>query len=92
MKLEVFSVMDAAVGAFMQPFFCRSRGEAIRSFSEACNDPKTGFHKNAADYTLFSVGSWDDGSATFDCAPPVRIVSALEVVVKVVDPPFGGTR
>lgn len=84
MKLSVFTVYDAAVGAFMTPFFTRSRGEAIRSFTEAVNDPKTGFHKNASDYTLFMLGTFDDAGGQFDTAPPERVIAALELVVKVV--------
>lgn len=83
MKLLMFSVYDAAVGAYLQPFFCRSVGEAIRSFSEACNDPKTGFHKNASDYCLFHLGDFDDGGGSCDMHPPKRVIAALEVQLKV---------
>lgn len=81
MIMQVFTVFDAAVGAYLQPFFCRSKGEATRSFGEACNDKSKPFFNHPLDFTLVYLGEWDDGGAVFNCAPPVRIVSAHECVV-----------
>lgn len=78
MELKVYSVLDKAVGAFLPPFYMRSDGEAIRSFAEACNDPKS-LGKHAEDFTLFRLGSFDDGSGLFKCGEPERVLSALEV-------------
>lgn len=78
MKLEMYSVYDKAVDAFMQPFFCRTKGEAFRSFNVAVNEEKSIFARNAPDYSLYYVGTWDDKDGrTGDCEP-VRIVSATE--------------
>lgn len=79
---EMYSVFDGAVRAFLPPFFVRSRGEALRSFTEACNDGKHQFAKHSADYTMFFLGGFDDSSGTFDCpATPVRVVAAQECIV-----------
>lgn len=78
MKMYVFSVFDKAVGAFLQPFFVRSRGEALRSFTDAVNDPKSQFHNHLLDYTLVCHGEFDDGSGLFSSGEPERIVSAVE--------------
>lgn len=88
MKMIVFSVLDKAVGAFLPPFYCRSQGEALRSFAEAANDPKR-FQKYASDYVLMRLGEYDDGSGLFSCGEPIRVVSALECLVEseVVIPP-----
>jgi hypothetical protein len=86
MRLMVYSVHDKAVGAYLQPFFSRSKGEAIRSFTEACNDAKSQFNKYAADYVLFELGSYDDGSSLFACGEPLRVISAIECLF---DDPFG---
>lgn len=87
MQMFVFSVYDAAVKAFMQPFFSRSRGEAIRSFSDAVNDEKSNFNRHAADFSLHAFGSFDDNSGAFETRVPERIVSATEVLVDNVFPP-----
>lgn len=81
MKLLVFSVYDKAVGAYLQPFFCRSKGEALRSFADACNDEKNNFNKHASDFLLVSLGEYDDAAGTFECVDPVRVISAVECLV-----------
>ncbi|AXH75806.1 MAG: nonstructural protein [Microviridae sp.] len=80
MKLEVFTVYDRQINAHMQPFFCRTKGEAIRSFTEAVNDPSKPFGKYSTDYSLMCLGEFDDGSGTFVCHDPVRVISANEVI------------
>lgn len=79
MKLRVYTVFDKAVNAYLQPFFCRSKGEAIRSFTEACADPKSNFGKYPVDYTLVELGEYDDVAGLFDAGEPIRVVSAVEV-------------
>jgi predicted acyl esterase len=86
MKLHVYSVFDKAVGAYLQPFYARSNGEALRSFSEACNNGSSQFAKHAIDYTLVRLGEWDDCSGLFVTVDPQRVISASEVVVA--DDPF----
>lgn len=80
MILEVFSVFDKQVQAYMQPFFCRTKGEAIRSFTEACNDPGKPFGKYALDYSLVGLGTFDDNSGSLLFHDPVRIIGANEVI------------
>lgn len=83
MILQVYAVYDKAVAAYLQPFYARSRGEAIRSFMEACNDEKHKFNGNAADFALMFLGLWDDDSGLFSVdnttsAGPITVLSALE--------------
>ena len=84
-KLEVYAVRDQAVGAFLPPIFVRSRGECMRIFSTTVNDAKHDFNRYASDYTLFFLGTYDDSAGVFETQPPVRVVSANEVIV---DDPF----
>lgn len=80
MKLEIFSVYDVAVEAYMQPFFAPTKGAAQRSLKDAVNDPKHEFSRHASDYVLFTMGYFDDTTGVFDTAPPLRVVSAFELV------------
>lgn len=52
MIIQVFAIRDSQVEAFLQPFFSPTKGAAMRSLSEAVNDPKHDFFKNAKDYSL----------------------------------------
>lgn len=82
MKVLAFSVYDKAVEAYMQPFFMRSKGEAIRSWTQAVGDPKSNFCAHPEDYILFCVGAFEDGSGIFTVHEPEKIITALELVKK----------
>lgn len=87
MIMEAYTVFDKAVGAFLQPFYVRSKGEAIRSFTEAVNQKDHQFGKYPADYTLMFCGTFDDSSGIFTCdkAGPARVIGATECIT---DDPF----
>lgn len=57
--LKIFCVFDSVAGAYLQPFFMQSKGEALRGWIDVVNDPKTSFNKHPADYTLFELGEYD---------------------------------
>lgn len=76
-----FCVRDNVVNAYMPPFFARSKGEAIRSFTDAVNDPNHQFSKHSADYSLYLLAQFDDVAGTVLGLPePERIVGATEVL------------
>lgn len=66
MLLKVFSVYDSKVEAYMNPFFMKSKGEAIRGITALVNDAQHAFFKYSSDFTLFEVGSFDDATCKFD--------------------------
>lgn len=86
MRLLVCSVYDKKVNAFASPFFVRSQGEAIRSFTDACQDGQTVFCKHPEDYLLFQIGEFDDGNGALvqGSTGPTPLIEALQCV-KVVD-------
>lgn len=65
MIYKIYSVYDSKVECFLQPFFMRSRGEAIRGFTELCNDNSTNFGKYPSDFTLFELGEYVDSNCKF---------------------------
>ena len=65
MKLKCFTVFDSGVKSYLQPFFMRHSGEAIRAVTELVNDDKHSFAKYANDYTLFEIGVFDDSDCKF---------------------------
>lgn len=87
MIMQCYAVYDKAVGAYLRPVFTRSKGEALRSFMEACNDEKSEFSRHASDYVFFYLAEWDDGTGLFNCVEPQRLVSALECL-RELDAPF----
>lgn len=80
MILEVFTVFDAKIKAFMSPFYERSIESATRAFDDACNKPDHPFYAHPEDYTLFHLGSYDDQAGSFTCpAAPTAIVKAAQL-------------
>lgn len=79
MKLVAVSVYDAKSGAFSNPQFFRSNGEAIRSFCDACNDERSQFSRHAKDYSFWKVGEFEDASG--DLVPNlVKLIEGFEAV------------
>lgn len=79
MKLLICSIFDGAVGAYGAPFYARSKAEASRTFADACADTNHAFYKHAADYTLFSIGTFDDADGKIvQPAMHSKIITALE--------------
>lgn len=60
MKVNVYSVFDSKVEAYLLPFFMRADGEAVRAVLAASSDRQHQFYSHAADYTLFKIGVFED--------------------------------
>lgn len=83
MKMMIFSVRDSAVEAFMQPFFAPTKASAIRSLTEAVNDPKHEFHKHAKDYALYYIGFFDDSSGVINYPDfPEPLIACIDLLNK----------
>lgn len=79
--LKMFTVYDSKVNAYLNPIFLRSKGEAIRVFTETVNSSDHMIAKNPEDYTLFELGSWDECSCKFVLnSTPISVGLALEFV------------
>lgn len=65
MKLLCFAVYDAKAEAYLRPFFAETKGLAMRSFSDAVNDPAHEMCRHAEDYTLFHIGVFNQESASW---------------------------
>ena len=61
---KVFTVYDSKAEMYLAPFTVAARGQAVREFESACNDPKTMMCKHPSDFTLFEIGEFDDLKGT----------------------------
>lgn len=59
---RIYTAYDSKVENYLPPFFVKTKGAALRAFTEFVNDPNTQFHKHPADYTLFEIGEFDENS------------------------------
>lgn len=79
--MKVFTVYDSKAEGYMNPFYVKSRGEAIRSFTEIANDKSHQIGKYPADFTLFELGEWDENTSKFTLhSTPTSIGLALDFV------------
>ncbi len=81
MILNAYAIFDSKAEAFNSPFFRPTRGQAIREFTEVCNDSASSINKYPEDFTLFHIGSYDDSTGLFTALPtPISLGLALEFV------------
>ena len=78
MKQKIFAIYDGKANAYLTPFFLHQEGMAIRVFSDCINSDTHQFGKHPQDYTLFSLGSWDDDKAKFLTTNPKSLGNGLE--------------
>jgi len=83
MKLQCFSIKDVAVGAFSQPFYARSRAEAVRMLQDTMATREHQFSKHPQDFGLYRVGEWDDQTGVFEpYSVPEHMVQLLDLAEK----------
>lgn len=79
MLLRLFTVYDEKAECYLPPFTFKTRGEAVRAFTESCTDINHQFFKHAADYTLFALGEYDDATAVYTpVGTPESLGKAIE--------------
>lgn len=77
--MKIFTVHDAKAEYYMQPFFARNSGEAIRSFSEAINgDSNHQFAKYPADFTLFLLGEFNTDTGEITAHPSKSLGNGVD--------------
>lgn len=75
MKLKAFSVYDEKAECFAHPFFVSATGIATRMLATWANNPESTICKYPSDFTLYEVGSWNDGQAKFDTITPPKFIA-----------------
>lgn len=82
MILKVFSVLDAKVGVFGNPWYEQYEAAAIRNFSDAVVDgsnPNNMWHKHPEDFALYLIGEFNNENGLIKAVQPVCLVTASAV-------------
>jgi hypothetical protein len=75
----IYSVLDTKSESFSPPMVNRTKGEAIRSFSDEVNNPNSMLYKHPEDYVLFEIGTWDNQSGVIEAhQAPISCGTAIE--------------
>lgn len=85
--MKIYCIYDCKVESFGTPFFFRTKGDALRGFSEVSNDQKTQIGKYPADFTLFEMGDYDEVKGKFVLySTPTSVACAIEFVKEAPSP------
>lgn len=57
---KMYTVHDGKAAFYSPPFYARTNAEAIRTFTQAVNDPNHEIGRNYADFSLFELGAFDE--------------------------------
>lgn len=79
MKLKIYSIRDAKIEAFNQPFTARTHGEARRMFMNTAAGDNNIF-RNHADYQLYYIGDLDDANGELHPMVPEMIMTGTEAM------------
>lgn len=80
MKIQAYAVYDEKAEAFLPPFFVAAPGQAIRLFTDGCQDRESPFGKHPTDYKLYRIGEFDDSDGSLQgLAVPTLMVTGAEV-------------
>ncbi len=75
--MQICTVYDSAAIRYLEPFFAPTIEFAIRGFREAVNREEHQFNKFPADYTLFSVGSFQPETGEIVGHSPISLGVAI---------------
>ncbi len=82
MKHNMFVIYDAKANAYFQPWFLTTEMQALRVFSDCCNDKEHNFGRHPEDYTLFTIGEFDDATADVRWNAPKSMGNGIEFVIQ----------
>ena len=79
MKYVLVAIKDNAIEAFQPINSVRARGEAMRAFQDAINDPNNKqLNAHPEDFDLYHVGDFDDQTGTLLAITPERIMRGTD--------------
>lgn len=78
MILIMFAVFDSKAKTYLPPFMLKTEAEAQRAFSTAVNNPQHNIGEYPADYTLFSLGTFDDETGQLLTTSKIAIGNGVE--------------
>lgn len=84
---EIFSLFDSKAEYYMPPFFERNANTAVRAVEAAMATDNHPIYKNAEDYSLFHVGSWDQETGRITSEGPRHVTDCWVIRAKLTNTP-----
>lgn len=94
MKKRVMTIYDKAAEMFLTPMHFRTLSEGCRTFKDMVNRDDLSLKKNAVDFVLMDLGTYDDNSGQFQNCPkgPQLLMTGLEALSEKPFDDFGSTE
>ena len=89
---EIFTIHDSKAEAFLPPFFQPNKSVAQRMFFNAVADTATDFSRFPEDYTLFSIGTFDNIAGVIEHHEKISLGNGVEFVRISVDQVIKGEQ
>ncbi len=80
MKLNAYTIYDEASGVYMRPFFSQADGQATRGFKDIATDADHEVGKHPEDYTLYRIGTFNDGTGEIEHGKHQKLLTGLQCV------------
>lgn len=72
------TIYDVKAQAYLPPFFLPNLDMGIRVFSDCLEDKTHQFSKHPEDYTLFTVGEFNDENGGLEIHPPQSLGNGVD--------------
>lgn len=79
MKLQAYVVYDRAASVYSQPMFVLNEAVMLRIIKNCLNNPEHNYSLNPDDYTLYSIGEFDDN--TGEITGEMKKVTSLNAMI-----------
>lgn len=80
MVKSVYVIYDMKAESGHQPAMYNKEGEAVRAFSELCNDKETRVGRYPEDFVMYQVATYDDETFKYTNLEKLKSFSALAYV------------
>lgn len=80
--IKIYAIYDMKAQFYKPPFYQRSKGEALRTFTQLANDKQTLVGMHPEDFALYELGEFDDIKGTLHPETPISLGKAVDYVHK----------
>ena len=83
MKVNLYAIFDSASGVYDGPFPSLADEAAIRDFTNVARNTETKVGRNPEYFTLFKVGTWNDGTSELVDINATKLINGVEALAPV---------
>ena len=85
MKLKIYTIYDQKAEAYLPPFYMQNNQMAVRALSDSVNNEEHQFGKYPEDYTLYTLGEFDDSTSIIKQfkESPMLVMTCLSLKAKI---------